>query len=215
MDVAAQSLMQRCAHWESFRLIEFHCSFSSVSMIAQVALTAATRQHLGLRIFCCVNTCIHCAGAGPPVSIIKCIFLSCTTLLTSLVTLPKCYDVTALVFQDTSQTLCFAALFQTPDTFFSAAGSTVGWHVPFYSCWTVGQKGSCYFLQLSGGAYNGFIALVSYVRSSPRRGPGRVEKSSNKCVSVQAQEIKPKNESKSWKHPQHPHGDWDRVVLWV
>lgn len=74
---------------------------------------------------------------------------------------------------------CFQYLLQISDTFPPAAGSTVGWHVPFYSCWTVGQKGSCYFLQLSGEAWNGSIAWISYVRSSLRWGSDKVVKSSN------------------------------------
>lgn len=74
---------------------------------------------------------------------------------------------------------CFQYLLQISDTSPPAAGSTVGWHVPFYSCWTVGQKGSCYFLQLSGEAWNGSIAWISYVRSSLRWGSDKVVKSSN------------------------------------
>lgn len=109
MEVAAQSLMQRHAHWERFRLIEFHCSFSSVSTIAQVALTAATRQHLGLRIFCCVNACIHCAGAGLAVNITQGIFMHGIAHLFFLEKSSLMQWCHSFGFCLLSQTFCFAA----------------------------------------------------------------------------------------------------------
>lgn len=53
---------------ESFYLIEFHCSNFSVSASAQVALTAATRHHLGLWPECMHSWCrcrSHCQCPAP------------------------------------------------------------------------------------------------------------------------------------------------------
>lgn len=72
-----------------------------MSASAQVALTAATRRHLGLCIFCGLNARIHCAGAGISPDIIQRVSPSCTV---SLVTIRNAVM---------SQSPAFSFLFQT------------------------------------------------------------------------------------------------------
>lgn len=161
-----------------FCLIEFHCSYSSVSMSAQVALTAATRQHLGLCIFWCVNVCIHCAGAGLALNIIQSIFLSCTISLTSPVTVCNAMMPWLFFWQKYGSGLslfCSRFLFrQVFFTFFFFSFLLAQQQANMCHSTAAGHKGSCYFLQLSGGSWNGFIAGGSCVSS-----PSEVDERSN------------------------------------
>lgn len=126
-----------------------------MSASAQVALTAATRQHLGLCIFCCVNACIHCAGAGIALNVMQCISLSCNISLSSLVTVCNAM-MSRLGFcqrQVSGRSFCCAKfLFQTGAFFFLPLAQRCSTCAILQQ---LSQKGSCYFLQLSGGARNG------------------------------------------------------------
>lgn len=147
MEVAAQSLMWCRAHSHSFCLIESHCSRCSVSTSAQVALTAATRQHLGLCIFSCVSVCVHCPGAGVALSGHTGSHSGspCPARISYL----SCNAVTSQLRSDSA--FCFF----TQQVFFLSRAQRQRNMCHFYSSWTASQKGSCYFLQLSGGAWDG------------------------------------------------------------